>query len=105
MKIRSKKIRDAARLEECTLNIAGVCNYDPATTVFAHFSLEGGIMGSKPDDISGCFACSSCHDEIDGRATASDMGDSDDYFYKLRGVLRTLKRLVEMDVIKIKGMK
>ena len=30
-------IRKAARGEECTLNIAGVCSYDPETVVLCHF--------------------------------------------------------------------
>ena len=30
-------IRKAARGEECTLNIAGVCSYDHETVVLCHF--------------------------------------------------------------------
>jgi hypothetical protein len=34
-------IRKAAKGEECTLNIAGVCSYDPETVVLAHYRLAG----------------------------------------------------------------
>ena len=30
-------IRNAAKGEQCTLNIAGVCNYNPETVVFLPF--------------------------------------------------------------------
>ena len=33
-------IRKAAKGEECTLNIAGVCSYDPETVVLCHFPSE-----------------------------------------------------------------
>jgi len=65
--IRSKGLTEAARNQECTLNLQGVCNENPETTVFAHFNDGYQGMGIKANDISGCFACSSCHDVIDGR--------------------------------------
>ena len=34
-------IRKAARGEECTLNIAGVCSYDPETVVLCHYRMAG----------------------------------------------------------------
>ena len=46
-------IRKAAKGEQCTLNIAGVCNYNPETVVFCHFPSETHGMGLKSDDLSG----------------------------------------------------
>ena len=48
--------------------IPGICNHDPATTVLCHIRRPWNAgVGMKPDDLHGFFACSACHDEIDGR--------------------------------------
>ena len=65
--IRSKKLRNSARDQDCTLMLDEICNGDSGTTVFAHFNDGYQGMGLKANDTSGCFACSSCHDVIDGR--------------------------------------
>lgn len=97
--IRSSKIRDAARGQQCTLNIAGVCNYNTETTVLAHLPDESHGMGLKADDVSSCFACSSCHDAIDRRS--SGLSGEDREFYMRRGMVRTWRKLIEMELIKI----
>lgn len=63
-------IRKAARGQRCTLCLPGVCNYDTETTVLAHSNLleHGKGMGLKAPDTAACFACSACHDVLDGRA-------------------------------------
>ena len=65
-----KRIRDAANGEPCSLQIDGVCNGDPATSVWAHWpGLDGDRgMGIKSLDLAGSVACSACHDVLDGRA-------------------------------------
>lgn len=73
MKSRGPKmtpIRRAARNQECQLQILGVCNGDPATTVLCHSNelADGKGMGLKAPDSEACFGCSSCHDVLDGRA-------------------------------------
>jgi hypothetical protein len=62
-------IRRAARNQECTLQILGVCNGDTATTVLCHSNqlADGKGMGLKAPDTEACFGCSSCHDVLDGR--------------------------------------
>ena len=40
-------IRKAAKGEECTLNIAGVCSYDPETVVLCHFPSDSHGIGFK----------------------------------------------------------
>ncbi|MDL4862961.1 DUF1364 family protein [Halomonas elongata] len=96
-------IREAARGEHCTLNIVGACRYDTETTVLAHLPLGAGIMGGKESDLSGCFACSACHDVIDGRAKWPPMEGEHRDFYLRRAMVRTWCRLVEKGVISIKG--
>ena len=59
--------RENAEGQDCTLNL-GCCNHNPATTVLAHlrfFGLAG--MAQKPPEFLAVFACSDCHDAIDGR--------------------------------------
>lgn len=95
-KIRSDKIRQAARGEICTLN-GPTCRYDTETTVFCHLneSFAGKGMGTKADDIAGFFGCHECH-------AAYDSGRLDDkHFYLLRAVIRTHRRLLEKGVIKL----
>jgi len=99
MGLKSKKIREAARGQECTLHIVGVCNYDPSTTVLAHLPDETKGMAKKADDISACFACSACHDAIDGRVK-SEIDEYKDFYYR-RAMVRTWRKLIEMGVITI----
>jgi len=108
--VKSKKIRDSARGEECTLQIVGACNYDPATTVLAHLPDDSGTgkMGGKSNDV-GCavYACSSCHDVIDGRAGFISLDDCIAFedcadFYQLRALKRTIKRMIEKGLVVIK---
>ncbi len=66
---RMTPIRRAARGQDCTLRIPGVCNGDPETTVLCHSNAlaDGKGMGLKTPDTAACFGCSSCHDVLDGR--------------------------------------
>lgn len=67
-------IRKAARDEDCTLRIPGVCNFDPATTVLCHSNrlADGKGMGLKAPDTAACFGCAACHDVLDGRRPLPD---------------------------------
>jgi hypothetical protein len=59
-------LRKLAAGKDCVVRLPGVCNGNPETTVLAH--LKRGWCGSvKPPDICGVYACSACHDAIDGR--------------------------------------
>jgi hypothetical protein len=71
MKSRGPKmtpIRKSAMGQDCTLGIAGVCNGNPETTVWAHSNQlkDGKGIGIKARDEEGCYACSSCHAWLDG---------------------------------------
>lgn len=61
-------LRKLAKGKDCQVRIVGVCNFDPTTTVLAHIRRGGTSgVGMKPPDLCGVWACSSCHDYIDGR--------------------------------------
>lgn len=95
--IRSKSIREAARGEECTVQIFGVCVGGTETTVLAHLHDEASFgMGQKADDSSAVFACHGCHDELDGRTRKT--AGKDLTWYKLRALKRTVRRLIEKSV-------
>lgn len=98
--IRSAKLRDAARGEECTLQIFGCCVGGTETTVLAHLHDETFGRGQKADDTSAVFACYGCHDEIDGR-THKTRGE-DLTWYKLRALQRTVRRLVERGILEVR---
>lgn len=62
------KLRKSARGKPCTLRFPGICNHDWSTVVLAHVTEKGNHgMGLKPPDTSAVYACSSCHDVLDGR--------------------------------------
>jgi len=102
MKIISKALRDAARGQECTLQIVDVCNGRTDTTVLAHFPDETNGMGTKSCDLSAGFACHECHNQID-RRTKSDMTQAEREWYMRRAQIRTWRYFVEAGLIKIKG--
>lgn len=83
-------LRESARGQQCALRLPGICNGDPETTVLAHIRRGGvGGMGLKPPDPCGVFACSACHDVMDGRVRfTSPALDIDGYI--LEGQQRTL---------------
>jgi hypothetical protein len=60
------KLTRHARMQSCTLRLPS-CNGDQATTVFAHAPSVSKGTGIKSEDWFGAFACSSCHDLVDGR--------------------------------------
>jgi len=71
MKSRGPKmtpIRKAARGEDCTIRLPGICNGDPATTVLCHSNslADGKGMGLKAPDTAAAFGCSACHAVLDG---------------------------------------
>jgi len=99
--IRSKKITRSSRGKPCSLNIVGVCNYNEETTVFAHLPSQSHGIGLKSTDICGCDACSACHDVLDGRVQ-SDEWKHHSGFYMLRGLVRTLERLLDEGILCIK---
>jgi hypothetical protein len=101
----SKKITDSAKGEECTLRIPGICNRDPSTTVFAH--MNGGGMAYKHHDIHGCYACSDCHQWVDGGYVKSRYCGTERDVKNMavaefnRAMIETQIKLLEKGLIKI----
>lgn len=98
MKVVSKKIRNSARGQDCALRIPGVCNFNPETTVLAHVGRNRG-MSIKCHDTMAVYACSSCHDQIDGRSSVLDVGTRSQYI--LDALEETQAKLLEQGLINI----
>lgn len=95
-------LRQFARNKPCQVRIYGVCSYDDEQTTLAHLRV-GGVagMGQKPPDIAGVFACSACHDAIDGRRK-TDLTRVQLEAHMLHGLVRTLKIVSEHYELKCK---
>ena len=98
--IQSKKLRDSARGEQCTVNISGVCCYDESTVILAH--LPSSIAGYKSTDLSSCYACHTCHTAIDQIGSVSEFEESRDWYLR-RAMVRTWTRFYDMGLITVKG--
>lgn len=65
-----RNLRNEAEGRECQIRIPGVCNKNRSTVVLAHPNnkrLFGVGTGQKAPDVFGAWACSACHDLVDGR--------------------------------------
>jgi hypothetical protein len=92
-------LRDAARGEPCMIR-SPVCNYDPLTTVLAHYRMNGiSGIGLKSPDLIGAWACSACHDLVDGR-TKTPIPKDELRLMHLQGVVRTQNELVRREMVK-----
>ena len=60
-------ITKSANGESCTVRLPGVCCGDNSTTVYAHISGVRFGHGTGIKTNFGAYACSSCHDHLDGR--------------------------------------
>ncbi|HEY4365885.1 MAG TPA: nuclease domain-containing protein [Steroidobacteraceae bacterium] len=65
-----KTLRDLANGQNCMLRIPAVCNGNSETVVLAHIRRGFYGRGIKPPDTCGVWACSACHDALDGRTKA-----------------------------------
>ena len=99
--IRSNKIRQSAKGQDCTVGIVGVCNRNPETTILAHYPSEGKGMGIKSTDISAGYCCSDCHNALDGRTKHANLDYGEKEFYMRRSMVRTWEKLVDAGIIKI----
>jgi hypothetical protein len=96
------RITESARGEQCQVR-SKVCNYDNETTVFAH--CNGAGMGRK-DVVSGvdfgCYACSACHDLLDGRASppAQRWEREQRELLHCKAVVRTFRILAEKGLLR-----
>lgn len=96
--IKSQKIRDSARGEDCTLRL-GVCSSNE-TVVFCHIGKQRG-MGIKCGDNMGIFCCSNCHDQIDGRVKSA-FSKHELSTEKLRAIEETQDILIDKGLLVVK---
>ena len=73
----TSKITKSASGKRCTMRLPGVCNHDPATTIWSHINSVrwGSGRGHKSPDICGAYTCSDCGDAIDGRRLKDKNGE------------------------------
>ncbi len=72
--VRIVSLKVEARGRDCQIRIPHVCNRNRETVVLCHpnnKSVFGVGTGQKPDDMFGAYACSACHDVVDGRTLAN----------------------------------
>lgn len=100
VKVRSDAIRESARGRECTCRIPGVCNFNPETVVLAHLPGHAKGIGTKENDLHAAYACSSCHDVIDGRKRTG-VPDSIILDAMLRGLSETQAAMVAAGLIEV----
>lgn len=90
----NKKITQSAKGENCTIRLPLICNSNNETTVLAHLNgiRFGHGVARKVSDIHAAYACSACHDAVDGRIKTSY---SQDYIKRafLEGVIETQIKL------------
>ena len=93
------KYTKSAKGQECQIRIPFVCNRNSETTVLAH--LNGGGMGIKHLDIHATYACSACHDAVDGRLKVHSATRQELKGMHLEGVIRTQVLMVQAGVLKL----
>ena len=76
------------------VRLPGICNFNSETVVLAHIRLAGvSGMGMKSPDLIGAWACSACHDELDGRTHKSGMTHDELRLAHFEGMARTIAQL------------
>lgn len=94
-------LRKEARMKPCMVRAAGVCNWDPETTVLAHIRRSNtGGAGKKPSDLIAVWACSNCHDLIDRRNTMGGYTIAEIDGIILDALCRQLDRYVTEGVVR-----
>ena len=94
--MKSVKIRNSARGEDCTLRLDGCCN-NTETVVLCHAPGTGmkGI-GMKAPDIFAVYGCHHGHDIIDGRKKGEW-----DYRDIVRALAETQMKLIDKGLLKV----
>lgn len=95
--MKSKKIRESARDEDCSLRMVGICNFNNQTTILAHLPCGMKGTGLKAPDNMAVYACSNCHDVLDSRAKGEV-----DWRDVLRALAETQRKLIEKGLMVLK---
>ena len=87
-------LRKEAKGRGCMVRLPGICNFNSETVVLAHIRLAGvSGMGMKSPDLIGAWACSACHDELDGRTHKSGLSHDELRLAHFEGMARTIAQL------------
>jgi hypothetical protein len=87
-------LRKEAKGRGCMVRLPGICNFNNETVVLAHIRLAGiSGMGMKSPDLIGAWACSACHDELDGRTHKSGLSHDELRLAHFEGMARTIAQL------------
>ncbi len=95
-------ITASARDEDCQIRIPGVCNFDRATTVWAHAngSAAGKGMWMKAPDLLGAYSCFACHQTVDGQRQLPLGTTRDDVRLMFwQGHARSILKLIEKGIV------
>ncbi|PRC92654.1 nuclease domain-containing protein [Solimicrobium silvestre] len=97
---KTTKIRQSARMQDCTFRFPAICNYNPETTVWCHSNEieDGKGAGLKARDEEGAYGCSACHAFYDGGYVNHDVD---------RGYVRAgfnVARAISQKILKLKGL-
>ena len=97
---RNKKLLNAARGQQCQIQIDDVCNGNPDTVVAAHSNQlqHGKGMGIKSHDCYVAWACSNCHFEIDQGSKLSRQ-EKDEYWQI--GFQKTILQMFLQDIVSV----
>jgi len=94
------KLMQSANGESCTLNIPEFCGR--GTVVVCHLSDGSGGSNRLTGPLSFAYGCTEtpdgpgCHEALDRHLVQKDDRD----FYEKRGMMRTMTRLVERNILK-----
>ena len=76
------------------VRLPGICNFNSETVVLAHIRVVGvSGRGMKSPELVGAWACSACHDELDGRTHKSGMSRDELRLAHFEGMARTIAQL------------
>ena len=93
-------LRKEAKGRGCMVRLPGICNFNSETVVLAHIRVVGvSGMGMKSPDLLGAWACSACHDEIDGRTHQSGLSRDELRLAHYDGMARTIAQLEKEGLI------
>lgn len=97
---RSNALLNAARGQECQINIPGVCTNNPETVVAAHSNQlkHGKGGGLKAHDCYIAWACYDCHMELD---QGHKLRYEDKLEYWQRGFEKTVLQMWLLGLIKV----
>lgn len=98
--MKSNKLRQSARGQECLVRIPGVCNHNSETVILAHVGSDSG-MGMKSSDLEAAYCCSSCHDAIDFRNPIFTISRTEIKLMAKEGAERTRKMWVDNGWLKV----